>query len=52
MAGAVLIVIAVVVAIPVAVLVGGLVLSAIFGWSLKSNAEADHAGSELLETNY
>lgn len=52
MAGAVLIVLTVVVVLPVLMLVGGLVISAILGVVLKDNAEADHAGSELIETNY
>jgi hypothetical protein len=52
MAGAVLIVIAVVVVLPVSFLMGGAVISAILGWFLKTTAEADHAGSELIDCNY
>ena len=49
--GAVVIVVALVVAIPVAVLVGGAVLSALFGWSLYKEAETVHDGSEYVALN-
>ena len=52
MAGAVIIVIAVVFVLPSLMLFGGMAISAILGWFLKTNAEAEHAGSELIETNY
>lgn len=52
MPGAVLIVLTVVVVLPVLMLVGGLVISAVLGAVLKTNAEVEHAGSELIETNY
>lgn len=52
MPGAVIIVIAVVFVLPSLMLLGGMVISAILGWSLKANGEAEHAGSELLDTNY
>ena len=52
MPGAVLIVLAVVFVLPVLMLVGGLVISAVLGAVLKTNAEIEHAGSELIETNY
>jgi hypothetical protein len=52
MAGAVLIVVFIVLVLPPLFMMGGAVISAILGWSLKATAEADHAGSELIETNY
>jgi hypothetical protein len=51
-AGAVIIVIAVAVVLPSLMLIGGGVISAVLGWVLKTNAEAEHAGSELIDTNY
>jgi hypothetical protein len=50
--GAVLIVIAVVIVLPVSFMMLGAGLSAAFGAALKSNAEAEHEGSELIDTNY
>ena len=52
MLGAVIIVIVVVVALPVAFLMTGGVLSAVFGWSAKTYAEDTHPNSELTELNY
>lgn len=52
MIGAVLVVIAVVFVLPSLMLLTGMAVSAIFGWSLKNTAEDDHAGSELIQTNY
>ncbi|MFP5327070.1 MAG: hypothetical protein ACLGHT_06275 [Acidimicrobiia bacterium] len=49
--GAVAIVVIVVVALPVAFLMGGAVLSALFGWSLHKEAETVHEGSEYVELN-
>jgi hypothetical protein len=49
-AGAVVIVI-VLLLIPVGVIVSGAVLAAIFGWSLKDDAEERNEGSELIELN-
>lgn len=51
MLGAIIIVVLLVVVLPVAVLISGGVLSAIIGFFLKSDAEATHEGSELLDTN-
>ncbi|MEL7208227.1 MAG: hypothetical protein AAGK32_08370 [Actinomycetota bacterium] len=51
MPGAIAIVIVLLV-IPVIVLMSGGLASAVLGWALKDRAERDHAGSELLETNY
>ena len=50
--GPALIVIALLVVIPVAVIISGGVLAAIIGTTLKINGEKTHEGSELLETNY
>ena len=52
MLGAVIIVVVIVVALPVAFLMTGGVLSAIFGWSAKAHAEDTHPNSELTELNY
>jgi len=51
MAGAVVIVIALVIALPVAFFVSGGVLAAIIGAALKINGEKSHEGSELIATN-
>ena len=51
MAGPVLIVFALVLVLPVAVLLGGAVLAGLLGWLLKSEVDAEHEGSELLELN-
>lgn len=52
MVGAVLIVFVVVIALPVLFMVLGAIISAAFGATLKYNAEKDHEGSELIDTNY
>lgn len=46
------IIIAVLLLIPVGFLMSTTVAAGIIGWALKSNADAEHAGSELIETNY
>jgi hypothetical protein len=51
MAGAVIIVIVLVIALPVAVLMGTSLIAAALGWVLKDDAEARHAGSELIALN-
>lgn len=51
MAGAVIIVIVLLVALPVATLVGGAVLAAVLGQVLKGNGEAVNEGSELIALN-
>ncbi len=51
MAGPVLIVIALVLVLPISVLLGGAVLAGLLGWLLKSEVDAEHEGSELLELN-
>lgn len=48
----VFIIIAVLLLIPVGFLMSTMVAAAVIGWSLKTNADADHAGSELIDTNY
>ena len=51
MAGAVLIVIVLVIAIPVAILIGTSLIPLVFGWLLKEDAEARNEGSELIALN-
>ena len=50
MLGAIVLVVALLL-IPVMVLMSGGIASAILGWALKSDAEARHEGSELVELN-
>lgn len=52
MTGALIVAFIVVVVIPVSLIMTGAIVSALFGWTLKANAEATHEGSELLDTNY
>ena len=52
MAGAVIIVIVLVIVLPVAFMLGGAVVAALLGLSLRGTVEADHEGSELIDTNY
>ena len=49
--GPIIIVFVVVIGLPVATLIGGLLGAAGLGWLLKDEVEADHEGSELIETN-
>ncbi len=51
MAGAVAIIIVLVVAIPVGVLISGGVMAGVLGFSLKKEGEAANEGSELIELN-
>ncbi len=51
MAGAVAIVIALVIALPVAFFATGGVIAAIIGTLMKTDAEKRHEGSELIATN-
>ncbi len=46
------IIIAILLVFPIGFLMSTTVAAGVIGWALKSNAEADHAGSELVETNY
>jgi hypothetical protein len=49
--GAVVIAVILVVVLPVLFLLGGTILSMIFGWLLNEHAEVTHWGSELIDTN-
>jgi hypothetical protein len=40
-----------VIVLPVSFLMGGAVVAAVLSTALKSNAEATHAGSELIDLN-
>lgn len=51
MGGAIIIIIVLVIAIPVSVCMSGAIAAALLGFFLKSNAEKDHQGSELIELN-
>ena len=51
MVGAVIIVVVLLVVLPVAFLIGGAIVAAIFGESLRRDAERRHEGSELLDLN-
>ncbi len=48
----VFIIVAVLLLIPVGFLMSTTVAAAVIGWALKSNSDAEHADSELLDTNY
>ncbi len=50
MVGPVLIVLALLL-LPVLMMLGGAVLSAILGWSVKTNVDTANEGSELLDLN-
>jgi hypothetical protein len=47
--GAIVLVIVLVVVLPMVVIMGGAVIAAALGWFLKDDAEARHAGSELVD---
>ena len=49
--GPIIVAVALIVAFPVAFLMGSAVITAIFGWVLKDDAEQRYEGSELLEIN-
>ena len=49
-AGPVILVVAMLLLIP-AILTGGMVLAGILGWALKSEGEATHPDSELIDLN-
>ena len=51
MLGAILIIVAMALVFPPLVFGGGMVLSALLGWALKSEVEATHEGSDLIELN-
>jgi hypothetical protein len=50
--GAVIIVIVLLFVLPPLFLITGGVLSGVLGWFLRTKAEADHEGSELIDLNY
>jgi hypothetical protein len=52
MPGVLIILFVLIVAIPVGVLVSGAVASAILGYGVKREADHNHEGSELLDTNW
>ena len=49
MAGAVIIVLVVVIALPVTIMMSGALAAALIGTTAKADAEARHEGSELVE---
>jgi hypothetical protein len=49
--GPILVVVAVVLLLPPAILMGGLVVSALLGWLLTEHAEDSHPGSPLIDLN-
>jgi nitrogen fixation-related uncharacterized protein len=51
MAGGIVIAVVLVLLIPVSVSILGAIIAATLGWSLKDNAEQEHAGSELIDIN-
>ena len=52
MLGALIIALLVTIGIPVGFMLLGAGVSFVFGWTLTDNAEAEHEGSDLIETNY
>ena len=50
--GAIILAVVLVIALPVGFMLGGAAVAALLGWSLKTEGEETHQGSELLETNY
>jgi hypothetical protein len=50
MAGAIAIVVALLV-LPIVMCMGGVVIAAVLGWSVKKDVDEAHAGSELLDLN-
>jgi hypothetical protein len=49
--GPFIVVFVLVIALPVSFLVGGAVVAAVLSHSLRTNAEATHEGSELIDLN-
>ena len=49
MAGAIAIVLIVVIGLPVALMMSGTIAAALIGWAAKEDAEARHEGSELID---
>ena len=52
MLGALIVAFVVLIVLPVSFIMMGAAVSALFGWTLKDNAEALHEGSDLIDTNY
>ena len=52
MTGALIVAFIVLIALPISFILMGAAVSALFGWTLKDNAEANHEGSDLIDTNY
>ncbi len=52
MIGAIILAVVILVVIPVGFLMTMAVVSGIMGFAMKSNADAEHPGSELIELNY
>ena len=50
--GAVILAVIIVIGLPVAFMLSGAAIAALLGWSLKTDGEDTHPGSELLDTNY
>ncbi len=46
------IIIAVLLLFPIGFLMSTTLAAGVIGWAMKSNAEAEHADSELIDTNY
>lgn len=51
MLGAVIVAVIIVLVLPPLYFITGGILSAIMGWLLKRDAEAEHEGSELIDLN-
>jgi hypothetical protein len=49
--GPIIVVFVLVIVLPVSILMGGAVVAAVLSSALKSNAEATHEGSELIDLN-
>ena len=52
MLGAVIVAVIIVLILPPLYFITGGILSAVMGWLLKNDAEAEHEGSELIDLNY
>ncbi|MDZ7734448.1 MAG: hypothetical protein U5R31_16485 [Acidimicrobiia bacterium] len=51
MIGPIIILVVLFVAIPVGVLVTGVIVAGVLGWSFKDDVESEHEGSELIALN-
>jgi len=49
--GPILVVAAIVLVLPPLFLIGGLIFSALLGWTLVDHADSTHEGSELIDLN-